>query len=131
MFSFFKQKFLGELVKRSREEWKKSFPWLPCLDDEMMKNKKMKTFISDCLRLTWRMVTLLPPLKIETIDGEKQKKLKDYFEVQVEDNKENSETISICVWPIVIDCESNEVLEKGEVAIIPKPKTQQLLVKTK
>ena len=77
------------------------------------------------------MVTLLPPLKIETIDGEKQKKLKDYFEVQVEDNKENSETMSICVWPIVIDCDSNEVLEKGEVAIIPKPKTQQLLVKTK
>lgn len=128
---FFKQKFLGELKKRSSEEWKKSYPWLPCLDDDIMKNEKMKNFISDCLRLAWRMVTLLPPLKIETIDEEKRKKFDYYFEKEVEENKERSETMNVCVWPTLMVCDSDEVVQKGVVAVIPKPKPQPFSVKTR
>ena len=87
-----------------------------------MRNEKMKSFIKDCLRLAWRMVNLLPPLKIVTIDHIEVGKLDEYFEKEVEENRESTKTMNVCVWPAVMDCYNDEVLQKGGLAIIPKPR---------
>ena len=87
-----------------------------------MKNEKMQSFIRDCLRLAWRMVNLLPPLKIVTVDEVDVGKLDEYFEKEVEENRERRKTMNVCVWPAVMECYNDEVLQKGGSAIIPKPK---------
>ena len=87
-----------------------------------MKNEKMKSYIKECLRLAWRMVNLLPPLKIVTVDHTHGKAFDDFFETEVEENEEKAQTMKVCVWPAVTDCDNDEVLVKGTVAIIPRPK---------
>ena len=120
--SFFNQKFMKELMNR-RDEWRERYRWLPYLDDSTIKDPKMKNYIKDCLRLAWRMVNLLPPLKIVSLDEVQSKKSEDYFEMEMEENKENAQTMRVCVWPAVIDCgNDDEVLIKGSVAIILRPK---------
>ena len=72
------------------------------------------------------MVNLLPPLKIVTIDKvESKSKLDEYFEKEVEENKEKTQTMNVCVWPAVMDCYNNEVLLKGKLTLIPSPKPSQ------
>ena len=112
---------MTELTK-CRDSWQGRYPWLPYLEDSKMRNEKMKSFIKDCLRLAWRMVNLLPPLKIVTIDHIEVGKLDEYFEKEVEENRESTKTMNVCVWPAVIDCYNDEVLQKGGLAIIPKPR---------
>lgn len=70
------------------------------------------------------MVNLLPPLQIMTIDQIEVGKLDEYFEKEVEENRESTKTMNVCVSPAVMDCYNNEVLQKGGLAIIPKPKNQ-------
>lgn len=117
----FPQKLVTELTK-CRDSWQGRYPWLPYLEDSKMRNEKMKSFIKDCLRLAWRMVNLLPPLKIVTIDHIEVGKLDEYFEKEVEENRESTKTMNVCVWPAVMDCYNDEVLQKGGLAIIPKPR---------
>ena len=113
---------MKELMHR-REEWRERYRWLPYLDDSTIKDPKMKNYIKECLRLAWRMVNLLPPLKIVSLDEVQSKKSEDYFEMEMEENKENAQTMRVCVWPAVIDCgNDDEVLIKGSVAIILRPK---------
>ena len=87
-----------------------------------MRNEKMQSFIRDCLRLAWRMVNLLPPLKIVTVDEVDVGKLDEYFEKEVEEIRDSTKTMNVCVWPAVMECYNDEVLQKGGLAIIPKPK---------
>lgn len=118
----FPQRTFREL-KKKRDQWTKSYPWLPQLEDEILSG--MKSFITDCVRIAWRMVNLLPPLKImlaNEVDGEK---FDDYFQTEKEEVKERTSTITLCVWPALTDYRSDEVLVKGTVVIIPKPKRQQ------
>lgn len=71
------------------------------------------------------MVNLLPPLKIKKVDDVTDKKLNNFFEKEIEENKENLETMKVCVCPAVTDGDNpNEVLVKGTVVIIPRPKNQ-------
>ena len=84
----------------------------------------MQNYVKECLRLSWRMVNLLPPLKIVTTDDVKGRPFDDFFEKEMEENKEKAQTVKVCVWPAVIDCDNDKVLVKGSVAIIPKPKKQ-------
>ena len=117
----FPQKLVTELTK-CRDSWRRCYPWLPYLEDSIMRNEKMQSFIRDCLRLAWRMVNLLPPLKIVTVDEVDVGKLDEYFEKEVEENRDSTKTMNVCVWPAVMECYSDEVLQKGGLAIIPKPK---------
>lgn len=121
-FSFL-QKFMEEL-KTEREKWKESNPWLPYLDDSTINSDRMRNYIKDCLRLAWRMVNLLPPLKIVTLDGVERTKYDEYFEMETEENREKAETMNVAVWPAVIDSDNGEVLVKGAVAVIPRSKNQ-------
>ena len=85
----------------------------------------MKNYITDCLRLAWRMVNLLPPLKIKKVDDVRDRELNYFFEKEIDENKENAQTVKVCVWPAVTDCDNpKEALVKGTVVIIPRPKNQ-------
>ncbi|KAJ7330656.1 Mitochondria-eating protein [Desmophyllum pertusum] len=109
-------------LKNHRDQWNRSEPWLPHLDDKII--AKMENYIKDCVRIAWRMVTLLPPLKIVLVnDGDlHDEQFDDFFQTEVEENKENTPTIEVCVWPALTDYNSDEVLVKGTSVIIPKPK---------
>ena len=52
-------------------------------------------------------------------------KFDDYFQTEKEEVKEGTSTITLCVWPALTDYHGDEVLVKGTVVIIPKPKRQQ------
>lgn len=109
-------------LKKHRDQWTKSEPWLPHLDDEII--SKMKNYITECVRIAWRMVNLLPPLKIVQVNQVHGEKFNDFFERE-EEVKEKTPTITVCVWPALTDYNSDEVLVKGTAAIIPKPKQQR------
>lgn len=117
----FPQKFMEDLMTR-REEWKERYPWLPYLDDSTIKSERMRNYVKDCLRLAWRMVNLLPPLKIVTLDEVGDRKYDECFEIEMEENREKAKTMHVCVWPAVVDADNDEVLVKGAVAVIPRPK---------
>jgi len=118
----FPQRTFREL-KKKRDQWIKSDPWLPQLEDEIL--SKMKSFITDCVRIAWRMVNLLPPLKIMLANEVGGERFDDYFQTEKEEVKERTSTITLCVWPALTDYHGDEVLVKGTVVIIPKPKRQQ------
>lgn len=113
-----------ELTKK-RDQWMKSEPWLPQLDDKIILGSRMKSYITDCVRIAWRMVNLLPPLKIVLANQVHGERFEDFFQTEKEEVKEKTETITVCVWPALTDYDSDEVLVKGTVVIIPKPKRQQ------
>lgn len=125
-FSFL-QKFMDELGTQ-RDRWKERYSWLPYLEDSTINSERMRNYIRDCLRLAWRMVNLLPPLKIVTLDEVGGRKYDECFEIEMEENRENAETMNVCVWPAVIDCDNGEVLVKGAVAVIPRPKNLPMQV---
>ncbi len=110
-------------LKKYRDQWRKSEPWLPHLNDEMI--TKMKNYITDCVRIAWRMVNLLPPLKIVLVNQVHGEKFDEFFEREEPEVKESTPTITVCVWPALADYDSDEVLVKGTAAILPKPKQQQ------
>ena len=106
-----------------RDQWKKKHPWLPYLEDNILAHAKIKNYVKECLRIAWRMVNLLPPLKIVTPVEVQDKAFDDFFEREIDDNKENADTMKVCVWPAVIDEDNpNDVVVKGTVAIIPRQK---------
>ena len=117
----FRQK-IEEKLRVLREVWTRDYPWLPYLDDNVMKNGKVKTYIKDCVRVAWRMVNLLPPLKIMKIDDVQGRPFDEVFETEVEENKEKAQTMKVCVWPAVTDRDHpGDILVKGAVVILPKP----------
>lgn len=115
----FQQEVLKEL-KKHNDQWRKSEPWLPLLDDEII--SKMTSYITDCVRIAWRMVNLLPPLKIVSVNQVYGEKFNEFFDKEEEEVKEKTPTIKVCIRPAVSDYISGEVLIKGTAAIIPKPK---------
>lgn len=115
----FQQEVLKEL-KKHNDQWRKSEPWLPLLDDEII--SKMTSYITDCVRIAWRMVNLLPPLKIVSVNQVHGEKFNEFFDKEEEEVKEKTPTIKVCIRPAVSDYISGEVLIKGTAAIIPKPK---------
>lgn len=109
-------------MRELREFWAEHYPWLPYLDDNAMKNLKVKNYIKDCVRISWRMVNLLPPLNIMTIDDLQDRAFDEFFDTDVEENKENAQTMKVCVWPAVTDPHHpGDVLVKGAVVVLPKP----------
>lgn len=112
-------------LKKKRDQWMISEPWLPQLEDEILSG--MKSFITDCVRIAWRMVNLLPPLKIMLANDDdlKGERFDDYFHTEKEEVIERSSTITLCVWPALTDHDGNEVLVKGRVVIIQKPERRQ------
>ena len=118
----FLQRMFREL-KKKRDQWIKSEPWLPQLEDVVL--SRMKSFITDCVRIAWRMVNLLPPLKIMLTSEVARERFDDYFHTEKEEVKEKTLTDTLCVWPALTDCDGNEVLFKGTVVIIPKAKRRQ------
>lgn len=112
-------------MKKERDQWIKSEPWLPQLGDEIL--SRMKSFITDCVRIAWRMVNLLPPLKIMLTneDDLKGERFDDFFNTEKEEVKERTPTMTLCVWPALTDYDGNEVLVKGSVVIIQRPKRRQ------
>ena len=118
----FPQRTFREL-KTKRDQWITSEPWLPQLEDEIL--SRMKSFITDCVRIAWRMVNLLPPLKIMLANDDDWKgaeRFDEYFHTEKEEVKEKTSTITLCVWPALTDFDGNEVLVKGRAVIIQKPK---------
>ena len=107
-------------LKDCHDKWRKSEPWLPLLDDGII--SRMKSYITECVRIAWRMVNLLPPLKIVLVNQAHGERFTEFFEIDEEKAEENTPTIKICVWPAVSDYNSGEVLIKGKAAIIEKPK---------
>lgn len=107
-------------LKKHNDQWRKSEPWLPLLDDEII--SKMTSYITDCVRIAWRMVNLLPPLKIVSVNQVHGEKFNEFFDKEEEEVKEKTPTIKVCIRPAVSDYISGEVLIKGTAAIIPKPK---------
>lgn len=106
-----------------RDQWKKKYPSLPYLEDTILNHVRMKNYIKECLRIAWRMVNLLPPLKVVTPDEVCEKAFDEFFDKEIDANKENADTMIVCVWPAVIDGDNlNEVIVKGTVAIIPRQK---------
>lgn len=106
-----------------REQWRARYPWLPYLDDSLMENTKVKSYIKECVRVAWRMVNLLPPLKIVTVDSLQGRPFDNFFETETEENKEKAQTMNICVWPAVTHGDNpRDVICKGTVVIIPRPK---------
>lgn len=106
-----------------RDQWKTENPLLPYLEDSILTHTRIKNYIRECLRVAWRMVNLLPPLKIVTPDAVPGNAFDSFFEKEIDDNKENAHTMQVCVWPAVIDGDNlNDVILKGMVAIIPRPK---------
>lgn len=118
----FSQRMIRELTKKY-DQWTKSEPWLPLLDDEII--SRMKSYITECVRIAWRMVNLLPPLKIVLTNQVHSAKFDDFFQTEKEEAKEKTPTITVCVWPALTDYDGDEVLVKGTAVIIPKPKRQQ------
>lgn len=106
-------------LRKHRNQWSQNEPWLPYLDDSII--EKMKNYIRDCVRIAWRMVNLLPPLKIVLTTQVHGKRFDDCFQREEEESKEKTQTMTVCVWPALTDYDSNEVLFKGTAAIIPKP----------
>jgi len=115
----FQQEVIKELKKRS-DQWKKSEPWLPLLDDEII--SKMTSYITECVRIAWRMVNLLPPLQIVSASKIRGEKFSELFEKEEEEVEENTPTLTVFIWPAVSDAITSEVLIKGTAAIIPEPK---------
>jgi len=107
-------------LKNSHDMWRKSEPWLPLLDDD--KISRMRSYIMECVRIAWRMVNLLPPLKIVLVNQVHGERFNDHFDKEEEEVKEGMPTIKVCIWPAVSDYISDEVLVKGTAAIIQKPK---------
>lgn len=113
-----------EELKKKRDQWIISEPWLPQLEDEIL--SRMKSFITDCLRIAWRMVNLLPPLKIMLADDDlKGERFDDFFHIEKEVVRESTLTRTLCVWPTLTDYDGNEVLVKGSVVMIQAPKRRQ------
>ncbi|PFX26812.1 uncharacterized protein LOC111328475 [Stylophora pistillata] len=113
------EKTLKEL-KAQHRQWREHDPWLPYLDEDKL--SKMKNFVTECVRLAWRMVNLLPPLKIVMIPDVQGEKFDEFFEKEEEEVKEGVPTMTVCVWPALTDSKGDEVLVRGKAAIIPKPK---------
>jgi len=107
-------------LKKHHDQWRKSEPWLPLLEDGII--SRMMSYITECVRIAWRMVNLLPPLKIVLVSQVHGERFNEFFEKEEEEVKEKTPTIKICIWPAVSDYTSGEVLIKGTAAIIPKPK---------
>jgi len=107
-------------LKKHHDLWRKSEPWLPLLDDGII--SKMTSYITECVRIAWRMVNLLPPLKIVLVNHVHGERFNEFFEKEEEEVKEKTPTIKVCIWPAVSDYTSGEVLIKGTAAIIQKPK---------
>ncbi|KAL9965718.1 hypothetical protein ACROYT_G029560 [Oculina patagonica] len=118
------KRMLRELTKK-RDQWRKSEPWLPHLDDEIISRTSMKNYITECVRIAWRMVNLLPPLKIVQVNQVHGDKFDDFFQTEKEEAKEKTPTMTVCVWPALTDYDGDEVFVKGTAVIIPKPKRQQ------
>ena len=123
LFKISLQRTLRDL-KIKREQWIKSEPWLPHLDDETINEKKMKSYITDCVKIAWRMVNLLPPLKIVLTNQVSGRELDEFFEIEKEEAKENTPTITVSVLPALTD-DVGRLVEKGKAVIIPDPKRQQ------
>ena len=70
------------------------------------------------MRIAWRMVNLLPPLKIVLVSQVHGEKFNEFFEIEEEEVEEKASTIKVCIWPAVSDYLSGEVLIKGTAAII-------------
>ncbi|XP_068685171.1 uncharacterized protein [Montipora foliosa] len=119
------KKMMTEL-QQCYHEWRRSSPMLPYLDDDMLKNTKLASYVKECLRLAWRMVNLLPPLTLVTADQARRDTLDAFFTIEVEETTETAQTLQVCVWPAVSNLENpNEVHVKGTMAIIPRPKNLQ------
>jgi len=110
-------------LKTKRDQWIKTEPWLPQLDDEIL--SRMTGYINECVRIAWRMVNLLPPLKIVLENQVCGERFEDFFQTENEEVTEKTPTNTLCVWPALTDYRGDEVLFKGAVVIIPKPKRQQ------
>lgn len=89
-----------------------------------MDHVRMKNYIKECLRIAWRMVNLLPPLKVVTPDEVCEKAAFDeFFDKEIDASKENADTMKVCVWPAVIEGDNpNDVIVKGAMAIISRQK---------
>ena len=114
------QKTVTEL-KKFRDQWRKEDPLLPYLDDNIL--LKMKNFIAECVQISWRMVNQLPPLKIEPANKVRPRRFEEFFEKEEEELTEKVPTVTICVWPALIDSNSDEVLAKGKALIVPRRHT--------
>ena len=119
-FILLSQKTLAEL-KKFRDQWIKDDPLLPYLNDDIL--VKMKNFITECVQISWRMVTQLPPIKIVQANKMHGERFEEFFEKEEEELKEKVPTMTICVWPALTDSKGDEVLAKGKAAIIPKRQT--------
>ena len=119
-FILLSQKTLTEL-RKYRDEWIKEDHLLPYLDDDIL--LKMKNFIAECVQISWRMVNQLPPLKIEPANKVRPRRFEEFFEKEEEELTEKVPTVTICVWPALIDSNSDEVLAKGKALIVPRRHT--------
>lgn len=117
---------LTDLEKKMMTELQQRYHEWPYLDDDILKNTKLASYVKECLRLAWRMVNLLPPLTLVTADQARRGTLDAFFTIEVEETTETAQTLDVCVWPAVSNLENpNEVHVKGTMAIIPRPKNLQ------
>lgn len=85
----------------------------PLPSDE--KNRKFANYMDYCCRFSWRMVTQVPPLKLDYQSQHFDER--SHVPGFKSDKKRNSSSQIKCfLWPTLLDCEKR-VIVKGEVLL--------------
>lgn len=118
-FSLHQQTVKNEVQRKLKEEGhqskaKKTELILPPLPfDE--NNKKLAKYMDFCCRFSWRMVTQVPPLKLDY--QSQQFDERSHVQGVKSDKKQTSSSQIKCfLWPTLLDCEKR-VIAKGEVLL--------------
>ena len=119
-FSLHQQTVKNEAQKKLREEVLQSkakktgliLPPLPSYDE---KSGKLAKYMDYCCRFSWRMVTQVPPLKLNY--QSQQFDERSHVPGFESDKKQTSSSQIKCfLWPTLLDCEKR-VIAKGEVLL--------------
>lgn len=119
-FSLHQQTVKNEAQKKLREEGlpskaKKTGLNLPLLSSYDEKSVKLAKYMDYCCRFSWRMVTQVPPLKLNY--QSQQFDERSHVPGFESDKKQTSSSQIKCfLWPTLLDCEKR-VIAKGEVLL--------------
>lgn len=87
-------------------------PLLPSYDE---KTKKLAKYMDYCCRFSWRMVTQVPPLKLnyQSQHFDERNHVPGF---EGDKKQTSSPQIKCFLWPTLLDCEER-VIAKGEVLL--------------
>ena len=88
---------------------------LPPFDGSIRPDHLLK-YIEYCCQFSWRMVTQVPPLKIEFKSEMYDPKIHNESSSFAKEKKTCPSQVKCYLWPTLLDCD-NRVIEKGEVVL--------------